>query len=78
MLTPDNLIFAERARAAGVEVDVVYEEGMFHVWPLIEMPEARRARDSMVAVLATAKPRRVRARRKARAAFADRTAPAAE
>ncbi|RUX91989.1 alpha/beta hydrolase, partial [Mesorhizobium sp. M2A.F.Ca.ET.040.01.1.1] len=25
MLTPDNLIFAERARAAGVEVDVVYE-----------------------------------------------------
>ncbi|AZO14049.1 alpha/beta hydrolase [Mesorhizobium sp. M2A.F.Ca.ET.043.05.1.1] len=51
MLTPDNLIFAERARAAGVEVDVVYEEGMFHVWPLIEMPEARRARDSIVSFL---------------------------
>ncbi|TIV98894.1 MAG: alpha/beta hydrolase, partial [Mesorhizobium sp.] len=48
LLSPDNLIFAERARGAGVEVDVVYEEGMFHVWPLIEMPEARRARDSIV------------------------------
>ncbi|RWL95485.1 MAG: alpha/beta hydrolase [Mesorhizobium sp.] len=55
MLTPDNLIFAERARAAGVEVDVVYEEGMFHVWPLIEMPEARRARDSIVAFLSSDK-----------------------
>ncbi|TGR61162.1 alpha/beta hydrolase, partial [Mesorhizobium sp. M2D.F.Ca.ET.223.01.1.1] len=55
MLTPDNLIFAERARAAGVEVDVVYEEGMFHVWPLIEMPEARRARDSIVAFLSSGK-----------------------
>ncbi|TIT88083.1 MAG: alpha/beta hydrolase, partial [Mesorhizobium sp.] len=30
LLSPDNLIFAERARAAGVEVEVVYEEGMFH------------------------------------------------
>ena len=51
MLTPDNLIFAQKARAAGVEVEVVYEEGMFHVWPLIDMPEARRARDSIVAFL---------------------------
>jgi hypothetical protein len=32
-------------------VEVVYEEGMFHVWPLIDMPEARRARDSIVAFL---------------------------
>ncbi|CCV14513.1 alpha/beta hydrolase [Mesorhizobium sp. STM 4661] len=52
LLSPDNLIFAQRARAAGVDVDVVYEKGMFHVWPLIEMPEARRARDSIVAFLA--------------------------
>ena len=51
LLSPDNLIFAERARAAGVEVEVVYEEGMFHVWPLIDMPEARRARDSIVTFL---------------------------
>ena len=52
LLSPDNLIFAEKARAAGVEIDVVYEEGMFHVWPLIDMPEARRASDSIVAFLA--------------------------
>jgi len=62
LLSPDNLIFAEKARAAGVEVEVVYEEGMFHVWPLIEMPEARRARDSIVAFLAgETKPGRVKA-----------------
>ncbi|TIP28263.1 MAG: alpha/beta hydrolase [Mesorhizobium sp.] len=51
MLTPDNLIFAQKARAAGVEIEVVHEQGMFHVWPLIDMPEARRARDSIVAFL---------------------------
>ena len=77
MLTPDNLIFAQKARAAGVEVEVVYEEGMFHVWPLVEMPEARRARDSIVAFL-TSEPRRVQAPRRTRAAFAVRPAPAAE
>ncbi|MDG4895764.1 alpha/beta hydrolase [Mesorhizobium sp. WSM4976] len=79
MLTPDNLIFAERARAVGVEVDLVYEEGMFHVWPLIEMPEARRARDSIVAFLNIApEARKARARRRTKAAFAERSAPAAE
>lgn len=51
MLTPDNLIFVDKARDAGVEVELVYGEGMFHVWPLIRMPEARRARDSIVAFL---------------------------
>ena len=51
LLSPDNLIFAHKARVAGVDVEVVYEEGMFHVWPLIDMPEARRARDSIVAFL---------------------------
>jgi acetyl esterase/lipase len=56
LLSPDNLIFAERARAAGVEVEVVYEKGMFHVWPLIDMPEARRARNSIVTFL-TGEPR---------------------
>ncbi|MBZ9820418.1 alpha/beta hydrolase [Mesorhizobium sp. CA4] len=78
MLTPDNLIFAERARAAGVEVDVVYEEGMFHVWPLIEMPEARRARDSIVDFLSVPAALRTRARRRTKADFAARPAPAAE
>lgn len=51
LLTPDNLIFADKARAAGVDVELVHEEGMFHVWPLINMPEARRARDRIVAFL---------------------------
>ncbi|MER8808602.1 alpha/beta hydrolase [Mesorhizobium australicum] len=51
LLTPDNLIFAQKASAAGVEVELVYEEGMFHVWPLIDMPEARRARQHIVAFL---------------------------
>ena len=79
LLSPDNLIFAEKARAAGVEVDVVYEEGMFHAWPLIEMPEARRARDSIVTFLTTDPvPRQAQARRKSRAAFAARPAPAVE
>lgn len=51
LLTPDNLVFADKARAAGVEIELVHEEGMFHVWPLINMPEARRARDHIVAFL---------------------------
>jgi len=77
LLSPDNLIFAERACAAGVEVEVVYEEGMFHVWPLIEMPEARRARDSIVTFL-TGEPtsRPVYAPRRTEAALATRPAAA--
>ncbi|BCH32093.1 esterase [Mesorhizobium sp. L-8-10] len=51
ILNPDSLIFAERARAAGIDVDLVSEPGMIHVWPLIDMPEARRARDRMVTFL---------------------------
>ncbi|MER9326369.1 alpha/beta hydrolase [Mesorhizobium sp. M0488] len=51
LLTPDNLIFAQKARDAGVEVELVHEEGMFHVWPLIDMPESRRARERIVAFL---------------------------
>jgi acetyl esterase/lipase len=51
MLTPDSLVFAEKARAAGVDIEVLHGEGMIHVWPLINMPEARRARDRIVAFL---------------------------
>ncbi|HWK64474.1 MAG TPA: alpha/beta hydrolase [Rhizobiaceae bacterium] len=53
LLNPDTTLFAERARAAGVEVELVSEPGMIHVWPLIEMPEARKARDRIVAFLST-------------------------
>lgn len=51
MLTPDNVIFAQKARAAGVEIDLVVAQDMFHVWPLVDMPEGRRARDRIVAYL---------------------------
>jgi acetyl esterase/lipase len=51
LLSPDSLIFAAKARAAGVDIEVLYEKGMFHVWPLIDMPEARRARDRIVEFL---------------------------
>lgn len=51
MLTPDSLAFAEKARAAGVDVEVLHGNGMIHVWPLIDMPEARTARDRIVAFL---------------------------
>src|SRR5262249_51608169 len=79
LLSPDNLIFADKARAAGVDINVVYEEGMFHVWPLIDMPEARRARDSIVAFLTDESvPRRARARRRAASVLAASPTPAAE
>jgi len=73
LLTPDNLIFATKARAAGVDVEVVHEEGMFHVWPLIDMPEARRARERIVVFLGEKRPARQRV-----ADFSARPATAAE
>jgi acetyl esterase/lipase len=51
LLYPDTVAFAEKARAAGVDIELVVEAGMFHVWPLIDIPEARRARDRIVAFL---------------------------
>jgi acetyl esterase/lipase len=56
ILNPDCVIFAERARAAGVDVELVSGPGMFHVWPLIDMPEARLARDRIMAFLADVEP----------------------
>lgn len=48
LLYPDTIVFAEKARAEGVDVDLVVGDRMIHVWPLIDMPEARQARDRMV------------------------------
>lgn len=48
LLTPGTLGFVERARAAGASIDLIGEPHMFHVWPLIDMPEARTARDHIV------------------------------
>jgi acetyl esterase/lipase len=51
ILHPDCLVFVRKAREAGVEVDLITEPGMIHVWPLIDMPEALRARDQIVSFL---------------------------
>lgn len=48
LLYPDCARFAEKARAVGSDVELVTGDRMIHVWPLIDMPEARRARDRMV------------------------------
>lgn len=44
LLSPDNMIFVEKARSAGVDVELLFGERMFHVWPLIDMPRARQDR----------------------------------
>jgi len=75
LLTPDSLIFAKKAQAAGVDVELVHEDGMFHVWPLIDMPEARRARDRIVAFLGDVAPVLQTAAMRLPAASALRTAP---
>ena len=49
ILHPDTLRFAERAKAEGVDVEVVVGRRMIHVWPLIGLPQSRPARDRMVA-----------------------------
>jgi acetyl esterase/lipase len=54
LLSADAISFAEKAREAGVDVDLTVEKDMIHVWPLIDMPEARAARDRIVSYLAPA------------------------
>jgi acetyl esterase/lipase len=51
ILHPDCLVFVKKAHEAGVEVELIAEPGMIHVWPLIDMPEALRARDRIVRFL---------------------------
>lgn len=75
LLTPDSLLFAEKARAAGVDIEVYHGEGMIHVWPLIDMPEARSARDRMVAFLSEGSPAQGSTGSNAPAASGFRTAP---
>ncbi|SMH50030.1 alpha/beta hydrolase [Mesorhizobium australicum] len=62
LLTLDTIRFADLARRAGVEVELVVEPGMMHVWPLIDMPEARRARNLIVEFLNSDAPGRDRRR----------------
>lgn len=51
VLHPDTKTFVEKAKAAGADVELVVGKGMIHVWPLLDMPETRAARDRMVAFL---------------------------
>lgn len=52
LLYPDTEVFAQKATKAGAQVELVTGDGMIHVWPLLPIPEARAARDRMVAFLA--------------------------
>jgi len=50
----DEVLFAERCRAAGVQVDSVVGEGMIHVWPILPIPEGRQALAKIVQYLGNA------------------------
>jgi acetyl esterase/lipase len=46
ILLSDSTRFADRARTAGVEVNLEVEEGLIHVWQMLPgVPEAQRAID---------------------------------
>jgi acetyl esterase/lipase len=49
--SPDTRLLVSRARAAGVQVDHHEEAGLVHVHPLLPVPEGRRARRLMAALL---------------------------
>lgn len=52
LLYPDAIDFAKNARAAGVPLELVEAEGMFHVWPLVTLlPESRPARERIIGFL---------------------------
>lgn len=49
----DALLFATKARAAGVKVELVIGEGMVHVWPILPIAEGRQALKTIAAFLNT-------------------------
>ena len=51
ILNPDTHLFVEKARAAGIAADLIETKGMFHVWPLLDFPEGRKAREQIIAYL---------------------------
>jgi acetyl esterase/lipase len=51
LLHPDAVLFAAKAREAGVDVELVVEKGMMHVWPLLVTREARHARNRIMTFL---------------------------
>ena len=58
LLVPQSRAFVERARGAGVDVTYVEEPGLLHVYPLLPVPEARRAWREVAAFLGSPRPRR--------------------
>lgn len=51
LLYPDSELFVGKARQQGADAELVIGRGMIHVWPLLDMPETRPARDRMVEFL---------------------------
>lgn len=45
---PDARLLVDRGRAAGLEVDALFAEGLVHVYPLLPVPEAAEARRLLV------------------------------
>ncbi|KAH7016896.1 alpha/beta hydrolase fold-domain-containing protein [Ilyonectria destructans] len=48
LLTPDTKKMVELAKEQGAQVELVYGEGMMHVWPLLPIPEATVAVNKIV------------------------------
>ncbi|KAM0294889.1 hypothetical protein ACHAPQ_003109 [Fusarium lateritium] len=48
LLTPDTKKMVDIARKEGTRVELVYGEGMVHVWPILPIWEGRQAVDKMV------------------------------
>jgi len=57
VLNPDTRLLVARARAAGVDVDEHWGEGLVHVYPLLPTPEGRAARAVLLDRLRAARPR---------------------
>ena len=55
ILYPDTIEFAENAEKSGVDIELIVEKDMFHVWPLLDMPEAKKARQQIVTYLSARK-----------------------
>jgi len=51
ILNPDARLLAEKATAAGVDIDYHEQEGLLHVYPLMPTPEGRAARAAIAECL---------------------------
>jgi len=51
ILNPDTHLFVKKARDAGIDAELIETKGMFHIWPLLDFPEGRKAREQIIAYL---------------------------